>query len=340
MATALSYLVAGFVGALILIYFLLWSTRAVASLAGVVDPHGAITATPGGLGFVIPVLVYLSLLAMDDLRGAGGMLAGCALIALLGLWDDVKALHPALLIAGQAASVAAILWSVDASFVEIQRHWLLTLSVGAAVFWHVKLFSFTASVDGIAALQCLLYCVGVQVLVLGIPGWVGDLTWLLAGTVLGFLVYNWPPARVRVGNVGSGFLGLLLAVVTLQLWRSEVLPLVTCLILLAGFWFDATYTQCVKMLMGHASGTGDGSLPQRVFVPKLRFQLYQKVTERKGPSWTIVAFAVFHLCWLMPLSWLSLHYAEFDLFMLALAVLPMGIAANLLNAGKPAPEEG
>jgi Fuc2NAc and GlcNAc transferase len=187
-------------------------------------------------------------------------------------------------------------------------------------------------INGFAAVNALVFCVGVQVLARGIPGWVGDLTWLLAGSVIGLLVYTWPPAKVVMGNVGSALLGLLLAVLTLQLWRGELLPLVACLILLAGLWFDATYTLCVKMRRGQSFADA--------FSHTLRGHLYQHVAERRGQVWTIVGYMIFAVGWLLPLSWLTVLYTHLDLLWLVLAVLPMGIAAYVLNAGMPAPDEG
>ena len=140
--------------------------------------------------------------------------------------------------------------------------------MAATVFvlvWHINLYNFMDGIDGIASSQCLLFCLSVLYLTGGVPGWLGDLLWILVGTALGFLVYNWPPAKIFMGDVGSGALGLILGVVTLQLAISGMLPFIGCLILLTGFWFDASYTLCVRMLSGQA------------FTEAHRSHLYQKV---------------------------------------------------------------
>jgi len=335
-AAALSYLAAGFVGAAILVYFVLKSTHAwnLLTSANARSLHGSATPTAGGIGFAIPVIVYLYLLVEEGVASAGGLLIGCSALAAVTLWDDLKGLNPSFRLACQVVVVAVVAWSLQPPSTDSQWHWLVTLGVGAAMLWHVHLFTFMDGVDGMAAVQCLFFCTGVQVLTLGIPGWVGDLTWLLAGAALGFLIYNWPPAKIFMGSVGSAFLGLLLAVLSLQLWHSEQLPLATCLILLAGFWFNATYEVCVRML------SGQGFTQACLCNPPRRCHLYQRMAERKGQVWTVVAYVVFSVCWLMPLSWLTLLYAQLDLLWLVLAVLPMGIAARILNAGMPTPDEG
>ncbi|MCZ6709884.1 MAG: hypothetical protein O7B25_05950 [Gammaproteobacteria bacterium] len=329
-APALSYLVAGFVGAVILVYFVLRSVHAWNLVASV---HGSrlrasVAPTSGGIGFAIPVAVYLALLAGDDLVRAGGLLAGFCVLLAVALWDDIRRLNWRYRLGGQIVSVAVIAWWLQNSSTDSHWHWLLTLGVGAVMLWQVRSFHLMDEVDGMAAVQCLLFCVAAQVLTLGIPGWVGELTWLLAGTVLGILIYNWPPAKIFMGSVGSALLGLLLAVLSVQLWRSARLPLITCLILLSGFWFNAIYALYVRMLT------------TRSFSQAHRTHLYRSVAERKGQIWALAAYAAFGICWLMPLAWLSVNYAKLSFLWLVLAILPMAVAARFLNAGVPPPDEG
>ncbi|MDH3642444.1 MAG: hypothetical protein OES38_10140 [Gammaproteobacteria bacterium] len=320
-ATALSYLLAGFLGALILVYFLrlLTSNSAWRLFTGSSEETRVLPPLAfGGLVFVVPVLVYLSLLAAEDLIWARGLVAGCAIAAGLGLWGDIRSVGVRVRFAGLLVAIGAVLWSFDSTLAVMQWGWLPALCIVAAMFWHVTLLDAMDSVDGLVGVHCLLFCVGMQVLGQGIPGWAGDVTWLLAGTVLGLLVFNWPPARIRVGKAGSGLLGLLLAVLVLYAVASDLLPLVACLILLAGCWFDASYTWCVRMFRGRAAaGSGNGER-----------RLFQKVADSKGPKWTLAIYMALHLFWLVPLAWLSLRYGQFDWPILLLAVAPIAGAAR------------
>src|SRR5207247_5455610 len=81
--------------------------------------------------------------------------------------------------------------------------------------------NFMDGIDGIAAVECITVSFGgVLLYVLGAPG---SLQWLvplmLASACLGFLVWNWPPAKIFMGDVGSGFIGLMLAALSLQAAR-------------------------------------------------------------------------------------------------------------------------
>ena len=75
-------------------------------------------------------------------------------------------------------------------------------------------------IDGILAVQTLFFCLAAQLITGGVPGWEGALLWLMAGAMLGFLVYNWTPARIFMGDTGSVFLGLVIGVAVVQPGRA------------------------------------------------------------------------------------------------------------------------
>ena len=317
-ATAVAFLLAGFLGGVVLEFFVI---RVSASLRLLAMPnqrsfHAEPTPTAGGLVFVLPVSGLIGLFAFDAVPLAQGLFAGGLLLALVSLWDDYREVPAWLRFACQVVAVALAVWGLQLSW-----HWLLVAVIGLGMVWHVNLFNFMDGIDGIAGVQCLLFCVGAQLLTLGIPGWTGDLVWLLMGTVLAFLVYNWPAARIFMGDVGSAFLGLLLAVLVVDLWHTQRLPLVASLILLAGFWFDATYTLCVRMATGQP------------FTQAHRSHTYQQLADRKGHRFTTLAFLVFGVVWLLPLAWLSVQLPRFGAWWLVLAMLPLAAAAVGLRAG-------
>ncbi|MCZ6618145.1 MAG: glycosyl transferase [Gammaproteobacteria bacterium] len=280
--------------------------------------HEVPTPSMGGLAFVIPIIAYLGVVdAVDASAGlALGMWSALTLVAAVGLWDDLLELSAKVRFSCHWIAVVWVLWYLDPAW-----HWAVVGLVALAVVWHINLFNFMDGIDGIAAVQCLLFCLSVQVLAGGVAGWQGDLLWLTVGGMVGFLVYNWPPARVFMGDVGSGFLGLLLGLLTVEIWHSETLPLIACLTLLAGFWFDATYTLCVRMITGQA------------FTEAHRSHLYQLVAERKGHLWTTVAYSVFATAWLLPLAWLVVRFPAVSLLWLLISVLPLAVLAVLLRAG-------
>jgi len=73
---------------------------------------------------------------------------------------------------------------------------------------------------------------------------------LILAAVLGFLIWNWPPAKIFMGDVGSGFLGFVIAVLAIWSENSGAAPLLIWLLLLGVFIVDATITLIVRMARG------------------------------------------------------------------------------------------
>ncbi len=282
--------------------------------------HGTPTPTMGGLGIAGVVLAYLGWAVTAD-ETAMGWLAALAIMAALGLADDLRNLSRVMRLVVQgvcAAVVIALVTGVDDSWLLMGVLWLGTL-------WFVNLYNFMDGIDGLAGAQCVLFCLGVQVLTGGIPGWPGAVVWLAGAATAGFLYFNWAPARIFMGDVGSAFLGLLLAVVALHLWHGEQLALTTSLILLAAFWVDASYTLAIRVLTG-----------QR-FADAHRSHMYQHLATRFGHAAITGGFVVLYLVWLLPLAWVNERFLSDDAFLqigcLFVSALPIGVSCVATRAG-------
>ena len=111
------------------------------------------------------------------------------------------------------------------------------------VVWFVNLFNFMDGIDGIAGQEAV--CGG---LALGLMFfWSGQTAmacccWALAAAALGFLLVNWPPAKIFMGDVGSYTFGFALAALALIGAITGAVPAVCSLIVLMVFFFDATVT--------------------------------------------------------------------------------------------------
>ncbi|MDA1075890.1 MAG: glycosyltransferase family 4 protein [Proteobacteria bacterium] len=288
--------------------------------------HTVPTATVGGIGFVIPILTYLTWLGIVFVPHALPLMGALALVAAVSLADDLREMSRRSRFVVHLAAVGLVVFT----FREGMPYWVLAVAA-FALLWHLNLYNFMDGIDGIAASQALFFCVGLQIVADGNLGWMNDLVWLLAGSMVGYLVYNWPKASIFMGDVGSGFIGLLIGAIVLE--RSgQTWPLVGSLILLAVFWFDATYTLCVRMLTGQP------------FTDAHRSHLYQKLAAIKGHRWTMGLFWAFALFWLLPLAWLASRYLAWSLVALAAAVAPIAVAAVWFRAGiapvSPVKEEG
>jgi Fuc2NAc and GlcNAc transferase len=121
-----------------------------------------------------------------------------------------------------------------------------------ALVWSINLFNFMDGLDGLAAVEALC--------VLSMGGWLywyedhktfALLIWALGISVAGFLVWNWPKARIFMGDAGSYCLGFLIALFALigESWYS--IPVVYWIILYGVFWFDATITILRRLYRGN-----------------------------------------------------------------------------------------
>ncbi|MGB8835087.1 MAG: hypothetical protein WCC95_23235, partial [Candidatus Sulfotelmatobacter sp.] len=145
----------------------------------------------------------------------------------------------------------------------------------------------------------------------GLPSY-ARLSWTLAAASLGFLVWNWPPARIFMGDVGSGFLGFTLG--TLALFSSKAAPelIWPWLILLAAFLVDATVT-VLRRMFSHAR-----------WHEAHRSHAYQHAAQATGSHAKVtLAVAVINAGWLFPLAWAALRYPVAAPALAAVAVVPL-----------------
>lgn len=163
-----------------------------------------------------------SLLNDSDL--ALGLLGGGLMIALLGLYDDLKGASPRLKLLVQLG-VAIILCNlgfvidrVDLPFLKMMHLGLLAWPV--TILWIVGVTNAVNLIDGLDGLAAGMALFGLlPIVVLAIAKGnvlLALLCCCLAGAVLGFLVFNFHPAKIFMGDTGSMFLGFVLAVVTVE----------------------------------------------------------------------------------------------------------------------------
>ena len=125
-----------------------------------------------------------------------------------------------------------------------------------------------------------------------------------------------------MGDVGALVLGLVIGALVIDLHRTGQVPAAASIILLTGFWFDASYTLCVRMLTGQP------------FTQAHRSHLYQRLSDRLGHLGTTSVFMVAGLIWLFPLAWLSMRYPGWTAAWISIAVLPYMAGAVTLRAGR------
>lgn len=215
--------------------------------------HKQNTPRGGGIVFVflwvlsLAVGFFLHVLTLNELLV---FLPSVLFISMLGFWDDHQSLSVRKRLVAQIAAagfIAVILGDLSKyQFLSQNFYYLGGAGVVLAILalvWSTNLFNFMDGLDGIAAIEAL-FVFGVGGLLFWLSGHhpIAYLSWSLVPVIAGFLVWNWPTAHVFMGDVGSYFLGFLVALFALvgQSWYQ--IPISIWIILYGVFWFDATLT--------------------------------------------------------------------------------------------------
>ncbi len=198
--------------------------------------------TPRGGGLAIMAVLILAGGALAIFWPAarlelGALLAGMAILALLSWLDDLMDLSAALRFSIHILVVTAALALLPTDaliFQGLLPPLLDRIAAGLLWVWFINLYNFMDGIDGITGVETVAIGLGLFALSLLVPGvllWQGWLGLIAAAAAVGFLLWNWHPARIFLGDVGSvplGFLlgGLLLGTAAAGQWAAAlILPL-------------------------------------------------------------------------------------------------------------------
>lgn len=258
--------------------------------------HQLPTPRGGGIGMVVAMLVCLpgvlsGLPAAWPASVIASLFAALVLVALAGWWDDHRSLPVLPRLGAQLLAVG--LFSLSLLATGLSWWWLPVLLIGGA--WSINLHNFMDGIDGLLAQQAIFVGAGLALL-----AWAAAQPALavaaaaLAASALGFWYFNRPPARIFMGDVGSGSVGLLIFAFSAMLWRIEHVLLWPALILSSAFTVDASLTLLTRMWRGRRWYTAH------------REHLYQWVVRRGGThARTGAAYMGWNLLVAAPLAWLA-----------------------------------
>ena len=226
--------------------------------------HSLPTARGGGMSLVLTCCLastavcfrwpfYASPVAL-------GVILPSFIIAIVGFWDDIRPLRALLRLVvqiGVAAGIVAVLGPVRGLHLPglpvIDFGWLAWPLSVVWIVGFINAFNFMDGSDGMAALAAVAVAIGF----VGIAFWDGDfpvvlLSSFVGAAAAGFLVFNWAPARVFMGDVGSAFLGTFFAALTLfDATGSTELLFVPLAMSAWPYIYDPLLTVIRRVLGGH-----------------------------------------------------------------------------------------
>ena len=313
-------------------------TRQLLDVPNARSSHTTPTPRGGGVAMVasfLPAVLWLAATDTIDWPPAAALLGAGAGCALLGFLDDRGHIPARWRLLGHFAAAAwALVWlgglpPVTIFGLTVDGGWLAQALAAVYLVWLLNLYNFMDGIDGIAAVEAISVCLGAAALYGLTRQAAADqagvwLPLLLAGATAGFLAWNFPPARIFMGDAGSGFLGITLGILSLHAAASAPPLLWSWLILLGVFVVDATFTLLRRLLRG-----------DRVYEAH-RSHAYQHAARRCGRHLPVtLAVAGINLCWLLPIAaWVAVGGIDGGIGVL-IAYTPVLIVAVRFRAGRP-----
>lgn len=308
-------------------------TRSLMDVPNARSSHSVPTPRGGGVAIVLAFLAALPVLALANalpwtllwgLLGAGGV------VALIGFLDDHQHIPVRWRLLGHFfGAVWALFWLGGLPPVEVfgfivDLGWFGHVLAALYLVWLLNLYNFMDGIDGIASVEAICVCLG-GALLYGLASGVSveiTVPLLLAAAVAGFLFWNFPPARIFMGDAGSGFLGISLGVLSLQAARAAPELFWAWLVLLGVFIVDATFTLLRRLLRR-----------DRVYEAH-RSHAYQYASRHFSSHLAVtLAVLVINVLWLLPVAiWIAIGGVD-GLAGLLIAYAPLVLLAWKYNAG-------
>ena len=295
--------------------------------------HSIPTPRGGGVAIVITFLVMLLLawqLSFIDTNLFAALFGAGAIVALIGFIDDhghVSARWRLLVhfvAAGWLLYWLGGLPAVELAGFSLALGWFGHIVAAVYLVWLLNLYNFMDGIDGIAGLEALTVCLGMALILSFSPATepAAAVHILMAAAVLGFLFWNFPKARIFMGDAGSGFVGLMLGGLSIYgAWLDSQL-IWAWLILLGVFVVDATVTLVRRVLRGDK------------FYKPHRSHAYQYASRKCGSHIPVtLGVGVINLFWLLPLAVAVSQGLVEGLWGLLLAYAPLLMAAAYYRAG-------
>lgn len=276
--------------------------------------HAEPTPTSGGLGMLAGLLLAAGALRKDGVLHEAWCLALllAAVLSAVGFVDDRRSLTVPSRLAAQLLAAGLLLVAL---WPELGAAGPVALLAPACLLWLVgfsNLFNFMDGIDGFAASQALFAGGAAAGLALlnGAPGSTVLFLASLAAVALGFLPWNWPPARLFMGDAGSLLLGFLFAAGGVLCVLHGDLPWVVWAILWLPFLIDGLFTLAGRALRAEALTSAH------------REHAYQRHALHRGSHRPVtLALLALDIGWLFPLATLALLLPAHSMQILLLAAV-------------------
>jgi glycosyltransferase WbpL len=299
--------------------------------------HSVPTPRGGGVAIVITFLFSLISLCWTgwiDMAFFIGAFGTGAIVAVIGFMDDHGHIAARWRLLGHfVAGGWALFWlgglpELEAAGVALHLGWMGGAFALFYLVWMLNLYNFMDGIDGIASVEAVCACLGVCILY-GVGGHQA-LIWaplFMAAAVAGFLIWNFPPAKIFMGDAGSGFLGIMLGVFSLQAANVDSRLFWVWIILLGVFIVDATFTLLRRLARG-----------DKVYEAH-RSHAYQYASRQYGRHLPVtMTVLLINMLWLLPIAFSVIRFNVDGVLATIVAYVPLLVMALKYHAGELEPK--
>ena len=215
--------------------------------------HNIPTPKGAGLGIIATLLIiYYTFFPITDFLFTGAIL----ILTILSFMNDNKQISIVIrLIVQSALTIIVLIFWLPLKDVVLLNGiiplWLENIIIFLLIIWLINLFNFMDGIDGLSGIQCIIIGIGVGsslYLSQGVYELEQIVAGFIAGSGLAFLLWNWQPAKVFLGDAGSIPLGFINAVLILLLCKNDLWYV--AIIINNYFVFDASITLLRRIKMG------------------------------------------------------------------------------------------
>tara|TARA_B100001996_G_C18620955_1_gene577697 strand:+ start:267 stop:1292 length:1026 start_codon:yes stop_codon:yes gene_type:complete len=274
----------------------------------------------GGIGIIIPLATTVLILFSNEMISVEitkSIVIGLIFITTIGLIDDYHNLSASIRIIAYLVGSGFSLHLIGGlEFVSINENTFYLGNIGyffGVIFlvWLTNLYNFMDGTDGFAAIQTIcvsLFCFFLFFLSENLPFYIIMLC--MASTTIGFLYWNWAPAKIFMGDAGSCTIGFLFGLFCIYTENEEIISITVWAILLAPFIGDATFT-LLKRIANSAR-----------WYEAHNSHAYQKLYQH-GFSHNQLALGLFaaNIFLIWPLGYFAYTYEKYELLMLVLTYI-------------------
>tara|TARA_B100000795_G_scaffold221004_1_gene175597 strand:+ start:265 stop:1290 length:1026 start_codon:yes stop_codon:yes gene_type:complete len=287
----------------------------------------------GGLSIIISFILYLLvLLAIYPANNISHiiLLVSVMPVLIIGSIDDLKKIgvYKRLLVHTFSAIVIVYYFQIaDNSFsvdFNSQSSYIIFFASVVLSMWLMNLYNFMDGIDGYAATESIFVALSASLIAyLNNPS--SHIYMYLLGfgaANIGFLIRNWHPAKIFMGDTGSISTGCIFAFFIFYSGSESVISIYTWLILLSVFVSDATYTLFVRIVT-----------KKNITKPHLTHAFHIITSSKKSQLFTVKALIFVNILWALPMAMLSTIYSNYHIMIAFVVYFPILLYLIKIGAG-------